>query len=307
MAPPKSAPGTGQLLPMAAMVAASVAIGGSPTFVRLADVGPIASAFWRVSGALPLLLLWALLEARNAGQATATVFRIDKLTFLAGLLFAVDLIVWHLAITRTAVANASFLALMMPIWVLIGGWIFLRERAGLRVVAGILISFAGAVAFVGHSYSFRLDYVEGDLLAVATSIFFAGYYIAVRAARRGLGPGRVVFLSSLTAAVILLPISIATGEQILPEASIGLGAIIGLAFVSHFAGQGLTTYALGHLPAAFASLVTYLGAVAGVVIAWLVLGESISRLQVLGGVLVIAGIVLATPRQNGSESRDSSS
>lgn len=295
---------SGQLLPIAAMVVASVAIGGSPTFVRLADVGPTASAFWRVGGALPLLFLWAVVESRGAGRMA--VFAFDKPTLLAGILFAIDLILWHLAITRTAVANASFLALIMPIWVLIGGWIFLGERAAPRVIAGILVAFAGAAAFVGNSYSFALDRVGGDLLAIATSIFFAGYYLAVRAARRRMGAGRVVFMSSLTAAIILLPVALAAGETILPGSLGGLGAVLGLAFISHFAGQGLTTFALGHLPAAFASLVTYLGAIAGVVIAWLVLGEAISGLQVLGGILVVAGIVLATPRRARPEAREKS-
>lgn len=296
--------GSGQLLPIAAMVVASVAIGGSPTFVRLADVGPTASAFWRVGGALPLLFLWAVVESRGAGRMA--VFAFDKPTLLAGILFAIDLILWHLAITRTAVANASFLALIMPIWVLIGGWIFLGERAAPRVIAGILVAFAGAAAFVGNSYSFALDRVGGDLLAIATSIFFAGYYLAVRAARRRMGAGRVVFMSSLTAAIILLPVALAAGETILPGSLGGLGAVLGLAFISHFAGQGLTTFALGHLPAAFASLVTYLGAIAGVVIAWLVLGEAISGLQVLGGILVVAGIVLAPPRRARPEAREKS-
>src|SRR5262245_34669937 len=83
----------------------AVAIGASPVFVRLADVGPYASAFWRTFLALPFLYGWARVEA---GSAAPPAFDVPVL--LCGLLFAGDLFFWHLAILGTTVANATFLA-----------------------------------------------------------------------------------------------------------------------------------------------------------------------------------------------------
>src|SRR6266576_1084748 len=65
-------------LPFAALLVGALAMGVSPIFVRLADVGPFASAFWRVAGALPALWLWAAVEARVAGDPWAATFRIDR-------------------------------------------------------------------------------------------------------------------------------------------------------------------------------------------------------------------------------------
>src|SRR5438128_997032 len=87
------------------LVLAAVAMGASPVFVRLADVGPYASAFWRTFLALPLLWGWAVIDARRAPAGG-----FDRSILLAGLFFAGDLFFWHLSILATTVANATFLA-----------------------------------------------------------------------------------------------------------------------------------------------------------------------------------------------------
>jgi len=68
---------------------------------------------------------------------------------------------------------------------------------------------------------------------------------------------------------------------------------VGLALVSHAAGQGLIAYALAHLPAAFSSVSLLLQPVMAALFAWLLLSEGLVPLQVLGGLVVLAGIYLA--------------
>src|SRR5215468_5565963 len=55
-------------LAFGALVLGAVAMGASPVFVRLADVGPQASAFWRAFLALPFLWIWARWEARRQSE-----------------------------------------------------------------------------------------------------------------------------------------------------------------------------------------------------------------------------------------------
>src|SRR5262245_48527994 len=76
----------------AALVVGAIAMGASPIFVRLADVGPYASAFWRTALALPFLYAWMKLE--DAGRAPAWP-RLDRQLVLCGLLFTGDLFFWH--------------------------------------------------------------------------------------------------------------------------------------------------------------------------------------------------------------------
>ena len=56
--PAAQTPASVAALAVPALVLGAMAMGVSPIFVRLADVGPFASAFWRVGGALPILFAW---------------------------------------------------------------------------------------------------------------------------------------------------------------------------------------------------------------------------------------------------------
>ena len=301
-APPDAprGPAARTALPVAAVVLGAIAMGLSPIFVRLADVGPFASAFWRTGLALPILWAWAAAEERNrrlAGgdRSSQGFFRPDVAILMAGVLFAGDLFFWHLAILNTSVANATLLATMAPVWVVLGSSLLIGEHVDRGVISGLLLCILGAAALVGTNFSLAPDRLIGDAYGVATSFFFGMYFLAVRAARRTSGSGRIVFISSLISAVILLTITLIFEGRLLPQSASGLAALAALALISHAAGQGLLAYALGHLPAAFSSLIIFIEAVAAAAFAWLLLGEPVVALQIVGGATILAGVFIARP------------
>ena len=82
-----------------------------------------------------------------------------------------------------------------------------------------------------------------------------------------------------------------------PETLAGVAALLAMALISHSGGQGLLAFALGHLPAAFSSLVIFLEAVAAAGFAWLIVGEALGLIQLLGAIAIFAGIAIARPRR----------
>jgi drug/metabolite transporter (DMT)-like permease len=149
---------------------------------------------------------------------------------------------------------------------------------------------------IGGSMSLAPDRLLGDLFGVATSLFFGAYFLAIRVARRTTAAGVVTFSTSLITSVLLLVVALSLEPTLTPSSFAGLGALAALAFISHAGGQGLLGYALGHLSAAFSSLVIFLEAVAAALIAWVVLGEALGPEQVVGGALILAGVFVARPR-----------
>ena len=277
---------------LAALVLGAVAMGASPLFVRMADVGPFASAFWRTALALPFLALWALAE-RGASRRGALR---SRSVWLSGLLFAGDLFFWHLAILATTVANATFLATTAPLFVVAGAWFLLGERIQRRGIAGLSLCLLGGAALVGHSYGFAPERLTGDLYGIVTALFFAGYMLALRAARRDVPAGTLAFISAAITTVILFVVAIALEPRVLPYSAQGWTILVALALISQVAGQGLLTIALGTLPAPFSSLVIFLEAVAAALLAWVVLHEALEPMQWLGGVMILGGIWFARPR-----------
>jgi drug/metabolite transporter (DMT)-like permease len=280
----------------AALCAGAVAMGISPIFVRFAaaDVGPFASAFWRVTLALPVLYAWMRLEEARAPEAPRQSF--SRATILAGLAFAGDLFFWHLSILNTTVANATFFATTAPIFIVLLVWLVLRERVASGTVAGLLLCLTGGTALIGQSLQVAPDRIRGDLFGVVTAVFFGLYFLAVGRARRSAGAARVTFESGVVTAGVLLVVALVLDGDIVPKTLPGLAALFAMAFISQAGGQGLLAVALGRLPAVFSSLVIFLEAVAAALFGWVILGEALTFVQALGGFLILGGIWVARPR-----------
>lgn len=286
-------PGSEFAIGIVAMVAAALAMSVSPILVRFADVGPLASAFWRVFLALPVLWIWMHQDEKHGGRREK---RFALATILAGLAFAGDLLFWHLAIMNTTVANATFFATMAPVWVVVFGWILLRQRTERTVLGGLSLCIIGGSALVYESLSVNPIHALGDGQAIITGMFFGLYFLAVGAARKVTGAGRVTFELSIVTAIVLFVFAAFIEGNLVPKTLSGWAVLFALALVSHAGGQGLLSVALGRLPTAFSSLVIFLEAIVAAGIAWVVLDEPVSWLQAAGGVVIITGIWIARPR-----------
>lgn len=273
-----------------ALFAGALGIAFAPIFVRLSEVGPVATAFWRLFLALPLLALWAGLEKRRKPAGAA---RGWPVAVLAGLFFAADLAVWHWSIRLTSVANATFLANLAPIAVTLGAWLLLGERTRPAFFLGMLLALTGAALLMGANLGGAGSVLLGDALGALTALFYAGYQLSVKRLRDGESTARIMLVSGTACAAALLPAALAMGETILPASPAGWLVLAGLALVCQFAGQSLITWAVAHLPATFSSVSLLVQPVAAAVFAWLLFGEALVALQWFGGAAVLAGIWLA--------------
>ena len=288
----------------AALCLGAVAMGISPIFVRFAssdmggapaDVGPFASAFWRVSLCLPLLYAWMRIEEKRA-PADAPMVRFSKASIFGGIVFAGDLFFWHLAILKTTVANATFFATMAPLFVVLIVWLVLRQQVSRGTFMGLALCLLGGAALIGQSLQADPARIEGDLYGVATAFFFGLYFLAASRARKTAGAARVTFEAGLITSAILLVIALLFDTRVIPQTAQGIAALLAMSYVSHAGGQGLLAIALGRLPAVFSSLVIFLEAIAAAVFGWAILGEELTLIQSLGGALILFGIWTARPK-----------
>ncbi|HMO30959.1 DMT family transporter [Enterovirga sp.] len=297
---PADQSGASLLGPLAVLALGACAMGISPIFVRLAspEVGPFASAFWRVALALPVLYGWAYAEGRRAALAGPA----RKPALLAGAAFAGDLVFWHLSIMATSVANATFFATTAPVFVVLATWLVLRQRVARRTLGGLSLCLAGGAALVVESMNVAPGRLLGDAFGLVTATFFATYLLFMARARERGGAAQITFVSTAATAAILLVVALLFDrERFWASRAETWAALAGLAFVSQVAGQGLLAVALGRLPAVFSSLVIFLEAVFAAAAGWIVLGEALSAVQYAGGALIFLGIALARPRRQDRE------
>ncbi len=142
---------------------------------------------------------------------------------------------------------------------------------------------------------FRLSGKElgGDLLGVLTAMFYAGYQLTVTRLRSRVSTASLMAWSGLVTAVALLPVALASGEQILPDTGMGWLKLFGLALISQVAGQSLIAYAMAHLRETFSSVGLLLQPVMAALFAWILLGETLGGIEIAGGLVVLIGIRMA--------------
>jgi drug/metabolite transporter (DMT)-like permease len=284
-------------LALAALAVGVSGVGFAPIFMRLSELGPNATALYRVAFALPFLLLWLALErrpGRTASPAQRKIGRSDWLLLaLSGLFWSGDLVFWHWSITLTNIANSTFFACSSPIFVIVGARFLFGEHISRGFLAGFVLTLVGGACLMGSSLAFGGGDLLGDLFGIVTAFFFGAYLLTIKHLRASLPTGAIMFWSGFFSLPGLLLAALLTGEGFVSAGLMGWSMIIGLALLAHVLGQGLAAYALAHLPASFTS-VAFLGEpVIAAILGWLILAEALGPLQAAGCIIILAGVWLA--------------
>lgn len=282
----------GERLAFALLVAAGIGIGFSGILVRLSEVGPTASAFWRMALALPPFALWM---ARERAQHKAPRLPLhDRLVLaLAGFLYASELVIWHWSLGWTSVANATVIANIYPVFVTLGAWLLFRQRVSTRFLLGLAVAIAGMVVLVGDKLHLGGGGLTGEALCIVTAMFYGGYILVVVRLRRAHSVATVMTWGAAVAALILFPLALAAGERLVPPSVGGWIALALLGLVCQAAAQGAIAYALAHLPASLSAVTLLIQPLTAAVMAWVILDEPIGAFQFAGGVLLLIGIFIA--------------
>ncbi|HEX2581848.1 MAG TPA: DMT family transporter [Dongiaceae bacterium] len=264
-------------------------------FVRLSSLGPDGTAFFRMALALPVLgaLLWAECRRKHLPLWPSFPARIWLAIFLAGIFIAADLVAWHRALRSIPVGAAVLLGNTAPLWVVVSGYLLFDERFGWRFVGGMGLALGGMLLLVVVGQEVSGGHLLGYGLALLGGMGYGFYLRGIAFARQSAGNGHVIFFATLVSALALLPVAILSEPHFWPQGVQGWAMVGGLALASQVVGMALIAWAMGYLPAALSAVSLLIGPVGAASIAWLVLDEAMSPLQIAAGMLVLLGILIA--------------
>jgi len=258
-------------------------------------------AFWReVFVALTLLPLLALWRGAPLGSKKR------HLPFLIafGFLLALFNGMWTISVAWNGAALATVLAYISPAFTaLLGRWL-LKERLDWAKWLAVAICVAGCVLVSEALDSTHTVNLPGIFSGVLAGLLYAGYSLMGRAAaQRGINPWTTLFYTFAVAAVFMLSFNLLFGAW-LPEAAArpaelfwlgdslaGWGVLLILAAVPTLLGFGTYNIALGYLPGSVVNLIATLEPAFTAIIAYLLLGERLSAVQIGGSALILAGVV----------------
>ncbi len=197
-------------------------------------------------------------------------------------------------------ANGALVTSATPAFVLVFAALLLKERITLRRLMALSLATIGVVVVLDPRQA-RLspDLFWGNMSLVGAAITWALYSVLVRKVTRGLPVLSVSLVCFLGGLPLTVPVS-AWEFSVTGIGSITLGVAAGILYVG-IISTGLAMYlwnlAFARLEAGVASLAFFAQPVVGAGLgAWL-LGETITPLFLLGGVMIAAGLVLAAGRQ----------
>jgi drug/metabolite transporter (DMT)-like permease len=149
---------------------------------------------------------------------------------------------------------------------------------------------------MGSSAELSARNLKGDLLAMFAGILYFGYLVCVQRARGTLQSLPLLFIASAFGAAMLLPVSLALGEQIVPH---NWTFVIILAISSQVLGQGLLVYALGGLSPLVVGLTLLTQPAISALVGWLAYGETLSPFDWVGAIIIGAALVLVRLPERG--------
>lgn len=271
----------------------SSALAFGPWLVRLSGVGPVAAGFWRTFLALPFLFAIALIASQPVHWPGR---RMAGLVALGGFFFAADLAAWHAGIHLTKLGNATLFgnasSLIFAAW---GLWLAKRRPTAMQAIA-MALAAVGSALLMGSSAELSARNLAGDLLCLFAGLLYAGYLISVQRARGALEPLPLLFIATLFCALLLLPLSLALGEQVVPS---DWTWVILLAVGSQVIGQGLLVYAIGALSPLVVGLVLLTQPAISAVVGWFAYGERLRPIDWLGALAIGAALVLVRLPERG--------
>jgi drug/metabolite transporter (DMT)-like permease len=259
-------------------------------------------AFWR-----DLFVFLTLLPILALGRWSP--LRVDRhhLRYLVlyGLMLAIFNSLWTLSVSLNGAAVSTVLAYCSAGFTALLGWWFLKERLGWGKLLAVALSLAGCVLVSGALYpaAWRLNLL-GIITGILSGLWYAIYTLMGRSAsQRGLNPWTTLVYTFGFAAVFLLAFNMLSAGHIpgaatrladflwLGKAWAGWGVLILLAAGPTVAGFGLYNVSLTYLPSSVANLIATLEPAFTAVIAYLLLGERLTRIQTFGGLLILSGVV----------------
>ena len=279
------------------MVFAVILSGIGPVLVRDSPVDPASTAFWRLAIGVPI----ALFVIR---RSVLLPWRAMAWAAVSGLCLAGDLCSWNTALVRTTILEGTILVMVYPLIAAVANYLIFKERITLRVATGGLIAFGGLLLMMLGANNDGRSSLSGDLLAVMAAFFYTGSLLISARLCRIYDTQIVSFWLIFWAAVGALVPSMLEPRTI-PDITQSWGDIAyGWGYIAAYAVITLVSYNLFNrglkiVPTSLASLMGYGQPVVATFLGFIILGEAPTLDGVLGSIVIVIGLVLATrqPRQ----------
>jgi len=270
---------------------ATVGWGFVPLVLKEVEMPTMAFASYRLWLGVLIYGVALLVTGRRLSWTTI------RVCALGGVFFAADVSLSFNAFRLTSVANATIIGALAPVFIAIGASRWFGERFGLRDVGFMFASLIGVAMVAIGSRGSPARSLAGDLCALAGTISWTSYWLYSKKMRRSVATLDYLATVMLVAAACVTVVTAVSGISLAPPRGMDWLWVVLLAAIPGAIGHVMVAWSHRHVEAWLASLITQGQPVVGSAAAWLILGESLTLLTIVGGVIVLASTAVIAMRE----------
>jgi len=267
----------------------------------LSQATPLAIAAWRLG--LAALFFTGLSLLRRGESVPGPIPKDVRWRLaLAGLCLAAHFVTWFAALDRTSVARATLLACTTPLWTTIGSFLLGRRRPTLRDTFALAVAGLGLwlVTQASAQTASRTTFL-GDAFGLSAGLLFGSYLLCVEGLHETISSQRQVTVAYSVAAVVLWAALLARGGATLAYSSSVWRALLGMTLGPQIFGHTLLNWSLRHFTSSLVAFSILLEPVIAALLAWYLLGQTLTAGQLFGGLLVLGALALVISQKTTAE------
>ena len=277
-----------------ALLAVSM-LASSGIFVRYSLLPPVNTGFWRCVFALPFLFFLARKDLHTLKKKDILII------FIAGIFFALDLLLYNLAMVRTSMANTNLLSNLTAFVIVPASYFIFKEKIPKGFFLGAVIAVIGVVVLVLGKTPSGTNYI-GDLMAFGASFFYGIYILISYRSRDRFSSSAILFVVSIGMIFTLgVGACLIEGGIEVPNSMQKLLPILGLTLTVQIGGHNLLSHCQGHLRVNLSSVIQLCQPAIAAIYSFFFFSEALSLMEISGIVLVVCGVYLVKRKYSSEE------
>ncbi len=267
-----------------------MALSTSAIFVKLADAPSSITALYRLLFTTIVLLPFLIFNPKNRTELCQLKSRQILRIVLSGILLAIHYVMWFESLRFTSVASSTVLVSLQPLFSLLFGLIFLKEKMSKSAVAGCMIAICGSFIIGWGDFQIAGIALIGDIVALLAAGVISLYFMIGQVVRKEIGVVTYSVLSYLSSVLFLLIYALIKGDALGGYAPVTWTSFLGIAIIATIGGQFVFNILLKKVSATAVTM-TILGEPIGTcILAYFILGEGITLQQFAGFLVIMIGL-----------------
>lgn len=267
-----------------------ISVALSAIFVKLATADAGVIAFYRMLFSVLLMLPLFLMKYRK--ELLVFTKRDWIFSSIAGIFLAFHFILWFESLNYTSVASSTVLVTLQPIFAFVGTYFFFKEKLSMKTILSAVIAISGSIIISWSDFQLSGTAFYGDMLALAGCAFITAYLLFGQEVRKRLSLITYTFVLYAISTITLFFYVLVKGESLGPYSSTDWFWFFMLALIPNLLGHSLFNWAVKWVSTNVISIAILFEPVGASILAYYIFHETLTSAQIIGGIVVIAGILL---------------